>query len=241
MAKDFNATTSKITTSYTTHGTQRTYSIWTYREGEGEGGLGRIFEKRTAGAQVELFFTNNNPAGEDKYQYERAFSGGAGQWTFTRPAANEWHNIIITYDSSDPANDPVFYIDGVSQSLKNNTNSSGTANTNTDPYVIGNRGNDDARTWDGGLCEFAIWDRILSVAEITATGKGYSPLFFLRSLVFYAPLINTSQDLKGTGALTDANVTAIAHPRIIYPSPAQIRKYTTVAAASTRNYYRSLL
>lgn len=224
MAIDFNATTTKITTSYTTHNTQRTYSIWAIREGEGEGNLGRYFEKRVAGAQVELLFNQSSA--------DVAFARSTGGiWTCARPTANVWHNIIITYDYGTLSNDPIPYIDGVAQSLTSSTDPSAIAD-NTDAYVIGNRGSDDARTWDGGLCEFAIWNRILTAAEAASIGAdAFSPLFYPASLVFYAPMIRNVFDYKGTGALTETATAVRAHPRIIYPSPAQIRRYTTIAAA----------
>jgi len=45
MAVSFNATTTEVNSAFASHATQRTYSIWTYRVGNGESGLGRLLLK----------------------------------------------------------------------------------------------------------------------------------------------------------------------------------------------------
>ena len=75
--------------------------------------------------------------------------------------------------------------------------------------------------FEGLIAEVSKWNRELSDAEITALGKGFSPLFMSNSLEFYAPLIGNNSPETNllssvTGAVTEA--TKAAHPRIIYPS-----------------------
>ena len=229
MAVSFNATTTEVNSAFASHATQRTYSIWTYRVGNGESGLGRLFDKRDAGAQVELLFHGGGAGVE--YVYERDFSGDNGSWFFAQPSANTWVHVLVTYDSSDVANDPVMYYDGSSQSQTGSTTPTGTADTNTDVYVVGNRGAQD-RTWDGYLCEFAIWDRILTTGEIASLSKGFSPAFFQNSLVEYLPTVREAISYK-VAAPTFVNTSIVAHPRIIYPSPAQIRRFGVAGAPAT--------
>ena len=213
MAKDFDGSTSIITTSLTTHNSTRSYGIWTYREGAGEATFGRMFDK----SAVERLINDQDGVSPDGYSFSRVFSGGTADWVIAAPSLNVWHHVLVTYDSSSATNDPIFYIDGISQSLTGDSNTTGTANTNTEPYIIGNRG-DVARTWDGRLCEFAIWNRILTAAEVASIGgDSFSALFYPDSLIFYAPLIREAIDIKGTGSLTDTATSVIAHPRIIYP------------------------
>ena len=87
--------------------------------------------------------------------------------------------------------------------------------------------------FEGLIAEVAKWNRELSDAEITALGKGFSPLFMSNSLEFYAPLIGRfSPEINRLASVTGTITGAVAapHPRIIYPSSAQIRRYTTAAA-----------
>lgn len=216
MARTFGgASTDSITTALTTHATTRSYSIWTYRTGTGGGNLGRMFDKRTSGAQVELLF---HGSADTDYFYDRNWSGAAASWKIAIPSANAWHNIIVTYDTGATTNDPVIYVDGASVTVTENVAPSGTANTNTDAYVIGNRTNDNARNWAGDLCEFAVWDRILTATEVDAIGAdGYSPLFYPSSLVEYVPLIRDISSRK-LAAPTSSGTVVQVHPRIIYPS-----------------------
>lgn len=72
------------------------------------------------------------------------------------------------------------------------------------------------------IAESAIWNRILSTAEIAALGKGFSPIWFRNGLVLYQDLI---RDLNRPGigpVLSDngpggASVHASHAPKIIYP------------------------
>jgi len=230
MAIDFNATTTKITPTFAAHAVQRTYSIWAYREGAGEGDFGRMFDKRTSGVEVELLYADQLAG---KYLYGRVWNVAPGEWSFPDPPLNEWHNVTVTYDATVDTNDPLMYLDGVSQTVTEEEIPDGTATNDTaGEYVIGNRGA-QSRTWDGGLCEFAIWDAILTPGEVAALGKGFSPLFFPTSLTFYAPLVRNLFDYMGTGTLTGVDTAVRDHPRIIYPSAGGMRRFTTAAGAAT--------
>ena len=229
MARDFvPAEGDKITTGFTSHATQRTYSIWAFTDGAGGGNRGRFFEKRVAGAEVELLYYNTADANQPFVHYVRSWSGTNGEWRTPTSSltTGAWVNIIVTYDAGATTNDPAIYLNGVSQTITQLVGDpTGSVDTNTDAYVIGARGNDAIRNFDGKEAEFAIWDRILTADEIAGISKGFSPLFFLRSLVSYSPLIRNMVDLKN-GAITDTGTTEFAHPRIIYPTPSQIRRYT---------------
>lgn len=98
--------------------------------------------------------------------------------------------------------------------------------------------------FEGLIAEVAKWNRELSDTEITALGKGFSPLFFLNSLEFYAPLIgNNSPEINYlssvTGTVTEA--TKAPHPRIIYPSNYNIAPFAAGGATTTRRYTFSTL
>lgn len=206
-----NASTDKLTTSFTAHATQRSYSAWVYRIGAGGGSTGRVFDKRTASGQTEVLLFSSG------LEYDRNWSGGQGSWKAADIiGTNVWQHVAVTYDAGSVSNDPIIYINGASQALILDTNPSGTVNTSTDPYVIGNRGNDNARNFDGYIAEFAIYDRILSAAEIAILSKGYSPAFILDGLVCYYPLIREAIDQKNAAG-TVSGASAVSHARVIYP------------------------
>lgn len=239
MAIVFNATTTLVTSALTTHNATRTYSLWTYRIGDGESGLGRLFDKRVGSGQVEVVLSQTVP---DEYQYQRQFTVTNGTWGVARPSADAWHNLIITYDSSNVANDPIFYIDGAATALGSDSNPTAleTPTDTADAFVVGNRGNAE-RTWDGYLCEFAVWNRILTAAEAASIGTDkFSPLFYPDSLVEYLPMVREAVSFK-LAAPTFTSTTIVPHPDIIYPSISQIRRFTTaVVAAATVKQLASL-
>lgn len=219
-----NASTNKLTTGFTTHATQRSFSAWVYRIGTGGGATGRIFDKRTASAQVEVLFFN---AG---IEFDRNFSGGQGSWKVADSVGtNAWQHILLTYDSGLATNDPLFYVNGSLKTLTLDSNATGTANTNTDAYVIGNRGNDNIRNFDGYISEFAIWDRILTSSEALILAAGYSPSFLPKNLVSYYPLVRDPIDKQGAVG-TISGATAVVHPRIIYPASRNSIPFATAAA-----------
>src|SRR5262249_6476430 len=74
-ALSFNGGAAKVTSGLSSHATVRSYMLWTYRTGPGGGNLGRIFDKRTSGAEVELLY-NDDVA--QAYHYSRIWSGGEG-------------------------------------------------------------------------------------------------------------------------------------------------------------------
>lgn len=178
------ANVDRIETKYTPHANQRSYCMWTYRSGGGGGSLGRIFDKRQGGTQVEAIYTDfvNN-----KYDYERDWSTTNGIWTVPMPSASAWHHFAVVYDQTATGNNPVIYIDGISQTVTRSSTPAGAVLTNTDAYVIGNRGTGGTanRAWQGSLAHFCIHDVLLSPGEIRdAMRYGFTP----RGLRSYLPL-----------------------------------------------------
>lgn len=189
---DFNATTTKSVTSYSTHNSAITYCSWYISDGAGEGGLGRFIEKREAGTQVELLTMSS---GLGAVELSRNFSGGVAFWRITKPSDSVWHHLCFTYDSSSATNDPVFYLEGASATITTDSNSTGTANTNTDKYVIGNRG-DQTRTFDGRIVFTALYSSAISSVLINEIR--FKPEMAPSNLLFLQDF-DTSVDMSGRG------------------------------------------
>jgi len=174
MSRGFGATlgagtTDKITTTLTTHATQRSYSLWFWLNGTGGGGLGRLFDKCVA-TNSEFLLHN-----ETAIAYERVWSGAEAAWTIAAPATGAWHHLLLTYDAGNTANDPVIYLDGVSQTVTEGYAPSGTLVTSTDAYTLGSRGLDSNRYFDGSLAEFAVWDSLLTSGNAISLAGGALP------------------------------------------------------------------
>ena len=169
--------TDAITTDLTTQSTQRTYSLWTYRTGDGGASLGRMFDKRSPSITtfVENLQNNNN----GNYDFSRGWSGAAAAWSVLRPSANAWHHIVITYDSSSTSNVPSIYIDGITQSVTTAIAPAGIPVSNSAAYTIGNRTDNNTRVWSGNLDEFRIANTIRTADWIkTEYNNQISPATF---------------------------------------------------------------
>lgn len=199
----------RVVTSFTTHATQRSYGVWVYRSDGGDE-IQRVFEKRTSSGQVELVIYN--PI-QSRIEYEREWSGFRGRWSAPTFPNDTWTHLGISYDSSSSNNDAVFYENGIVQSVSVLDAPSGSVVNNSDPYVIGNRG-DGSRTFGARLAEFAIWNRLLSQGEWTALGAGVSPMSFPQELRCYVPLIRDGGDLLASVSFVSGTQPK-AHPRIL--------------------------
>lgn len=157
-------------------------------------------------------------------------NSGNARWSITNPDT-AWHNHVITYDYTATTNDPIWYIDGASQTVTERATPTGTPGYADDDGVlrIGAYYDGSGEYWDGKIAEFAIWNRILTATEAAILGAGFSPLFIPNGLVFYSPLMRNTQDIKGGNVGTVTNAVVFPHPRIIYPGSYQ--RYPGVTAA----------
>lgn len=131
-------------------------------------------------------------------------------------------SLVMTHDSGTSC---TIYQDTTSSSFS--TATLGTCES--DGIVIGsiyaNSTYSDAYT--GVLAEAAIWDTVLSAADVAILADGYAPTFVKpANLLSYWPLFgraSTEPDVWGSYPLTvGAGATQSAHPRIIYPSSRQL-------------------
>jgi hypothetical protein len=199
----------RVTTAFTAHATQRSYGVWIYPSDGGDS-IKRVFEKRTNSGQVELVIYNTS---QFRIEYERQWSGLRGRWSTPSFVADAWTHLGITYDSSNSSNDAVFYKNGTAQPVTVLNVPTGAAENNTDPYIIGNRG-DGTRTFGARLAEFAIWDRILTPDEWISIGRGLSPVCYPKDLRCYVPMIRDGLDLIN-GVCTVTGASPRTHPPVM--------------------------
>ena len=155
---NFNGTTSSL--SSTSNGFDSLWdsaggciAVWMYPKSDGEGDYGRIGQK---GWEFNL---REESSGFVKVQFYHGFSTTAGNWKTTNAAValNAWNHLALFYDSDATGNDPVIYVNGVSQAI---TETSTPAGTRTDDAAqtlyIGNN-NTGARTFDGYIMDIKIY------------------------------------------------------------------------------------
>lgn len=156
---DFSANAAaKLATTYAINNKQRTYEYLVYQTGNGGGGFGRIFEKRT-GTPFEVIFENNGTGFELQIT-----STGTSYSFFWGHSLNTWAHFVVIYDSDNPGTLPIVYINGVSASVTTG-GGSGTITTASDPYYIGGRASDNLRNFGGYIAYFRIYNRMLKQSE----------------------------------------------------------------------------
>ena len=206
---------------------------------------------RPCGKLRSLNVTDNggvSPPSEKSLQFFCQWSGDDGIWyTPTNSVTTGvWTHFALTYNGSATTNDPIMYLDGVSQTITEVTAPTGTLDTDAaSNFVVGNNATPGVRPWDGMLAEIGYYNRILTAAEVSSLAKGFSPLFIRNGLKVYAPLIgNNDPELNpiGTGSGTVTGATKDNHPRIIYPAGIFNAPYSTaVAPPVVTTYHPTLL
>jgi hypothetical protein len=206
------ATTDKVESALTTDPAQRSWHMWSYRNGHGGSNLGRLFDQAT---NVISFFDNeNNVSGT--YAFNRGWSVVSGSWRWTAPAGGVWASIGLSYDNGATTNNPVAYVDGAKPTVTTATVPVGTANSAVGILLVGNRP-DDLRCWDGMHAEFAVWDALLTDAEFLALSQGASPLTIRPALlVEYIPMVRQGRSKK-LAAPTITGTVPQPHPPISIP------------------------
>jgi hypothetical protein len=154
------ASSDRIIAPLASHSAQRTYFFLAFAR-PGIGTFARFFDKRTSSGQVEALLFSAS------IQYERQTAGGNRAFPGPGLPTGVPFTLALRYDSdADPLNCR-FTLNGVHTSVAG-TGGSGAVVNNTDPYVLGNRANDNARAWDGWLGIFLVWDRVLSDLEVAS-------------------------------------------------------------------------
>lgn len=108
------------------------------------------------------------------------FTPTDGIWESTNDVftalVNGWHHIAVTYNTSSAANDPVFYVDGVSVPVTEAATPAGTADLGINgQFMLGNMmivGDVLAYNFKGLMKDARIYNRTLAAAEIAEIAAG---------------------------------------------------------------------
>lgn len=222
----------------TAFSTTMSLSSFFWLNGAGGGTGGRIFNEGTTSTSTPFLVATTGT-----WTFVYGFSTTNGIWTIVAPATGAWHNIVVTYDATATANNPVIYLDGVLVTVTRVTPPIGTASPTTGGITLGNRNNASTfdRNLDGYLADFGYWNAILTASEAKAIGQGAS-LLNVRpaSLQVYTPicgvgttepdwgLAHSATGLQGT---KPATIAPSNQPDLVLKSPYFPANGSTAAAA----------
>ena len=141
------------------------FAAWIYPKSDGEGNFGRIADKNQW-----LFYVRDELNGFIRLNFNHSFSTTEGSWKTTDRVIplNAWSHVALFYDSDSASNDPVFYVNGVAQTITEGQTPVGTrsADTSSDLFIGNNSGG--TRGFDGYMMDVKIYKNV----ALSATNAG---------------------------------------------------------------------
>ena len=147
---------------------------WVYPLSDGENSYGRILDK--ANWTLHIFAESG---GLSKIRFYITTSGDDGEWFTTNVCVpnDKWSHIAVTYDNGSTSNNPIIYLNGVSQSLTENTTPAAVQTSDDGSALyIGNRAAGDV-TWDGQIAGVKLFNNTLTAPEVKELYSGASVPF----------------------------------------------------------------
>jgi hypothetical protein len=157
-----------------------TITLWVNADADpADGGAAELVSQGNAGYNQGYVFRIFNDAGATSYDrsvmLRVVWSGGTGDWRVNEsqtPANGAWYHLAVAYDADSATNDPLVYINGVSQtvgeiSAGSGTRVSGAANTVAIGSLLG------TNPFDGKAEDVRMFTRILTAEEVAALAAGY--------------------------------------------------------------------
>jgi len=122
--------------------------------------------------------------------FTESFDDTAGVWDTAVDvlSVSTVYHIVITYDNSDVANNPIVYVSKVSKSLTEAVTPVGNAYTGTNGQLRIGANGDSLKPIDGWEQDFRIYDRILTQAEINELHDSRCQRVVTDGLVFWSRL-----------------------------------------------------
>lgn len=203
----------------------QSFAIRANRHGAGGSNEGRLWSEDVGGVGTYARVLSTT------YEFLFRRTSTTGKWSIPLPSVDADHSLVVTYDGSDVANDPLAYVDGAPVTVTRVTTPVGTHDQNAKTLNLGNRAAGD-RAWDGMLSEFGHWNRLLSAGEAAAFNPaiGATPEHFPVGLAHYVPLIGEARDLVAGGTHTITGALVQPHPRVVLPRYRSARGAALAAA-----------
>jgi hypothetical protein len=158
-----------------------TISVWINPEGWGGGQYGRILDKATSTLGADGWGMCVDGEADATYHhilFYRGFDSVRGLW-YT-PAysisLDQWYHITVTYDDTSDSNDPIIYINGVSQSITEDNTPVGSAQDDSVQSLLFGDFMGGGRTYNGTIDEIRLSNVVRSTDWIaTEYNNQYDP------------------------------------------------------------------
>jgi hypothetical protein len=140
-----------------------TWSAWFSATTDGESNTGTILSKDKVRIR-----TTADGGGDVTMEFIHFFNTQEGEWTCPTDAVllNKINHILIVYNNSSVSNNPIIYINGVSQTVTRDQAPIGTFTTDaSDELTIGAKADDSVDCFDGFIDEVSVWGKELTAAE----------------------------------------------------------------------------
>lgn len=173
-----------------------------------------------AEADNSVFYVATDATVRTDFRYIHEYGTGNNESTTSATGATNdvWFHFAITRNVA--TNVVLFYIDGVASSPFNYTNDPTSTGTNLN-YRLGTRSDGTSNSFAGELAEVALYDRVLTEAEIDdiiANGQGQEPdyIHYSKLCGFSSPEPDESTN-NNDGVLT--GTTQVTHPVVGCTAP----------------------
>jgi len=187
---------------------QKTISFWMSHSGTD---ADCIIAKDRASAAWEVDVRANGSGGQIRFLSQ--WSGALGFWDATSNVSSGLHHIVITYDGSSTSNDPIIYIDGVSESLTEGGAPSGSLNSDAAASLLMGETGAGGSDYTGLLSHLNYTDAIWDAAQVNRARWYGTPGGAVK---IYQLMITTDLTNKGTATAngTATGTTTATLPRV---------------------------
>lgn len=177
---------------------------WIRPESDGGSNFGRIIDLGIAGGLSNrnwAIFAQNESGGNIQIGFIHTFTSVVGWWRISTAVVplNEWSHIAVVYDSDDVANDPTIYLNGVSQTITEQSTPVGTPNLDASNDVDVGSNPSAGSNWDGDIEIIEIYDDSKVIDEVIQNYTSERPRFEgLATAPAWSAVLSAGQTSGGT-------------------------------------------
>lgn len=197
--------------AYTRHVFARASAVPSLANFETVSGLRNGFN---SGFLHDEFYWNHMSAGFNRSNTHRSGSYVAAQISSGAFAADTWVSLAATWDGANVRS----YADGVADGVSSGSSPASAGDAQVTLCGSSDYNNSPSSIFASGqAAELALWDVVLSAAEIASLAKGYRATRIRpNNLIFYSPAVRGKQELVAGRTLTlgTGSETITPHPRV---------------------------
>ncbi|GEM_PF-1712694 len=192
------------------------------------------------------WFISTEPS-KNRNIFGQGFSITYGRWSFPQFSLNKWHQIVVVYDMQSVTNDPVIYVDGVSQTVTEYSTPSGTANSDAGNNLLISADPSFDRWVDGSIDEVRIYNRALTADEIKELYEWKQTDLALTKSASPHPIkqgqtttVTLTVKNTGTTEMTDIEVSDTIPADLTFVSGETSKTYTSLRPKDSREFQYTL-